>query len=89
MSYAAVAATKQDAVSLSEFIIQGKVPFIPVKIGVRRTINKSVLPITTYNSVKIMTEDDEEDHELRIIADSIIIKPLEEFCRKARSTGNG
>ena len=44
ISYAAVAATKQDGVSIPEPVIQGKVPFIPVKNGARRTNNKSYLP---------------------------------------------
>ena len=53
-SYAAVAATKHDAVSLPECVIPGKVSFIQVRNGARRTNNKSFLPLTTYNSFKIL-----------------------------------
>ena len=63
MSYAAVAATKHDAVSLPERVIREEVPFIPVGNGARRTNNKSFILIPTYNSVKILAEDEEEDHE--------------------------
>ena len=62
---------EKDAASLLECVIQKKVPFIPVRNGVRQTDNKYFLSITTYNSSKIQTRE-EEDHGTRIIGDSIV-----------------
>ena len=44
-----------------------------------------LIPDTTYNNFKILTEDEEEDHETRIIDDSIVREKLQEFCRRSRS----
>ena len=85
MSYAAVAATKQNTVSLPERVIQGKVLFVPVRNGAQRINNKSFLPIATYNSSKMLTEN-EEDHETSIIGYSIVGEQLQELCGRAQST---
>ena len=42
--------------------------------------------ITTYNSFKILSTDEEEDHETRIIDHSIVRDQLQEFCGSAQST---
>ncbi|ORD93318.1 hypothetical protein ECANGB1_208 [Enterospora canceri] len=85
-SYAAVAARQNDAPSLPERVIQGEVPFTPVRNGARQINKKSFLPVSTYNSFKIlMKEEEEEDHETRIIGDSIVRDQLTEFCGRNRS----
>ena len=75
-NHTAIAATKKDIVSLLKRVLQGEVPFIPVGNGARRTNNKSFLSITTYNNFKILTEEEEENHETRIIGDSIVREQL-------------
>ena len=66
-SYAAVADSKQVAVSLPRRVIQGELPFILIRNGWWRTSNKSFLPITSYSSFKILTKDEEEDHGQKLI----------------------
>ena len=88
-SYAAVAVTSNQAtVSVPKrvYLTQQETPFTLVRNGVQRNNNESCLPITTCNRFKILVEDEEEDHETRLIGDSIVREQLHEFCGRARNT---
>ena len=61
-------------------------PFTQVRNGARPITNRSFLPISTYNRFAVLLEEEEEDHETRLIGDSIVKGQLEEFCGRARST---
>ena len=65
---------------------QQAAPFTLVRNGARPLRKKSFLPITTFNRYTILTDEEEEEQETRLIGDSIIRGQLEEFCGRARPT---
>ena len=48
--------------------------------------NKKFLPITTYNRLKVLSEEEEDAIETRIVGDSIVRGQISEFCGRARKT---
>ena len=65
---------------------QQEVPFTQVKNGARPVNKKQFLPITMHNRFKILAEEEEDDHETRLIGDSIVRGQLQEFCGRATAT---
>ena len=60
-------------VSIPERVVtQREASFIPVRNGAFQNNNKSCLPITTSNRFKVLAEEEEEDHEKRLIGKSIV-----------------
>jgi len=57
--------------------------FIPVRNGVRPSPPKTMLGITTFNRYQILSDTIEEEHETRLIGDSMIRGQLTEFCGRA------
>ena len=48
--------------------------------------NKKFLPITTYNRFKVLSEEEDDELETRLVGDSIVRGQISEFCGRARKT---
>lgn len=86
LSYATVAAASRPTTSPSPPTPNPEAAFTPVRNGYKAANKpKSFLPITTSNRFSILAEEEEEEHETRLIGDSIVRGQLDEFCGRARA----
>ena len=61
-------------------------PFTVVRNHFTSTNKKSFLPISTYNRFKVLSEEEEDALETRLVGDSIVRTQLSEFCGRARAS---
>ena len=57
--------------------------FMPVRNGARPSPPPKMLGVTTFNRYQILSETIEDEHETRLIGDSMIRGQLTEFCGRA------
>ena len=62
------------------------VPFTSVRRVDCQNNNKQFLLIATCNRLNVLAEKEEEDHEKRLLSDSIVREQLHKFCCRARTT---